>query len=77
MALELLRLSWHDPDMLAEATAAMDAADPSGGHDPNYSLDSAIDFGTYLLPRFAPDAWQLPLSSVTVPWHDQRNARKT
>ncbi len=67
MALELLRLSWHDAAMLEETFRSMDAADTSGGTDPRFSLDSALDFGTYLLPRLAPASWTLPMDVVTVP----------
>jgi AcrR family transcriptional regulator len=71
MTLELLRMSWHDEAMLADAVRIMDASDPLGD-DPGFTVDVAADFGTYLLPRLAPDAWKLPMDVVFVPLHQAR-----
>lgn len=72
MALELLRLSWHDNDFLIAASGEMDEGERTTSVASNYSLDSAVDFGTYLLPRFAPDAWELPMAVVFEPLHEVR-----
>lgn len=72
MALELLRMSWHDRRLLRRAAAARDAADPSRGIDPRFTLDESRELGSYLLPRFVPDAWRLPADVVTVPLHRLR-----
>ena len=74
MTLELLRLSWHDEAMLGDAIRLMDESDP-GGPDSAFTVDVAADFGTYLLPRLAPDAWKLPMDLVFIPMHEARSGR--
>jgi len=75
MALELLRLARHSGALLTEAITAMDASDPGGRASDDFTVDSALDFGTYLLPKFAPESYRLPFDTITVPLSAIRRER--
>lgn len=76
MALEQLRMAWHDPELAAAARSQMDdyRADllKRPGWDlieteGDFTINIAVSLGTYALPRLAPKCFKLPWDVVTVP----------
>ncbi len=75
MALEQVRLAWHDEQLMRQAAVALDEyragllADPAWQFETeaDFFLNYAISLGAALMPMLAPDAYLLPLDVVTVP----------
>jgi len=75
MALEQVRLAWHDVGLMDQATAGIDEYRAGLLQDPAWKLEGEADFflnyaitlGAAVLPLFAPDAYRLPNDVVTIP----------
>ena len=85
MALEQLRLTWHDESLrqaAAQERAAFRASllERPGWADyeteGDFILNVAIPYGLYVLPLFVPDADRLPYDVVTVPLHEAFESQK-
>ena len=86
MALEQVRMAWHDPDLAAAARTQMDAFRAAlltrPGWDVietegDFTINIAVSLGTYALPRLAPKCFKLPWDVVTVPLFAAFEARAT
>ena len=86
MALEQVRMTWHDPDLAAAARTQMDdfRADllkrPGWGvieTEGDFTINIATSLGTYALPRLAPKCFKLPWDVVTMPLFAAFVARAT
>lgn len=75
MALEQVRLTWHDEELMRQANATLDAyragllADPAWAFEgeADFFLNYAISLGVALMPTLAPEVYDLPFDVVTIP----------
>jgi len=83
MALEQMRMSWHDPALMSQAEAVLDYYRAGLMEDPGWQFEGEADFflnyaisvGAALVPSIAPDAYRLPYDVVTVPLFDLLQAQ--
>ena len=74
VALEQLRLSWHNADLRARMARqfdeyVVDMQVPKPHFDPGeVQLGYAVGAGVMVLPLMCPGAWTLPYDVVTVAW---------
>ena len=75
MALEQVRLTWHDEELMSQADATLDSYRAGLLEDPSWAFEGEADFflnyaitlGIALMPTLAPDAYDLPFDVVTRP----------
>ena len=78
MALEQIRLTWHDEALMRQAGATLDEYRAGLLEDPSWQFEGEADFflnyaitlGIALMPTLAPDAFELPFDVVTIPLFD-------
>jgi len=84
MALEQLRLAWHDDALMSRASAALDHYRAGLMQDPTWQFEGEADFflnyaislGAAIMPSIAPDAYRLPHDVVTIPLFDLLQAQQ-
>lgn len=78
MALEQVRLAWHDDLLMRQANAILDEYRAGLLEDPTWQFEGEADFflnyaitlGVALMPALAPQAYDLPFDVVTIPLFD-------